>query len=170
MPTDQAYHIRTEEQRSPGLLCLDTRTLDSLLVCDKFPMLLGYTPEPENNRLGEIWCYPAPSLAYYRLMALINGQTLYKGESVSGDIIKALQLDQTLTERIRRNNYRLYFRERIPSYNVTRHVELPWDYEGSTEQLLAILSNNFKGDKGKRKRVREPSIQRIQVLQPIPSF
>ncbi|MCX6819048.1 MAG: hypothetical protein NT129_03560 [Candidatus Aenigmarchaeota archaeon] len=168
MPASQAYHIRTEEQRSPGL-CLDIRTLDSLLVCDKWPMLLGYTPKPENKRLGEIWCYPVPSSAYDRVMALIHGRTSYEGQALRGEIIKELLLDPDRVERIQRN-YRPNFRECEPIYNVTRRVELPWDYEGSTKQLLAILSNDFKGNRGKRKRVEKYSIQRIPVLQPIPSF
>ncbi len=178
MPTYDihACHIKTEEPCSPGL-CLGVRTLDSLLIEDKQPILMGFAPDPENKRLGEIWCYPVFSLAYDRAMALANGQRSHEGQALLGMVFKSLYFDESLVERIRQNYhprkrptfYPLY-RECEPEYDVTERMRLPFDYDGSTEQLILILAHTKNGGGGRRKPVKEKLIPCAPNLKIAPAF
>ncbi|MFH0868253.1 MAG: hypothetical protein V1831_02985 [Candidatus Woesearchaeota archaeon] len=165
----EAYHVRTEEQRTPGLLCLSLVAMDSLFI-PTHQILMGYAQE--DARSGEIRSYPSPSLYSSRLETVVTGRKSYQGEQVLGELIADVNLSEELVNRIKQNYHPPT--QKDGCYLVTRLIRLDWDYKGSTKELLYILSAGpvkEKGDNGgKRKKVKERSPKTIPVLQQAPAF
>jgi len=158
-----AYHVATREPSPYDPMGFEYFNLDSLLIEDAF-ILIGYGPDDE--RKGRILSYPCPSTYSERFLGIVNGD-----KSIRGDFISKINLDEDIVSRIKRNyNPLLESGEKI--YHLGKEVFLGWNYKGTTQELVHILSDGLiKNDGGKRKTIKERLFKAIfPVLEPLPSF
>ena len=165
----EAYHLRTREAGDcliGGPLGLDLITVDSLFV-DEANFLIGYVQD--NERAGEIRSYDGEG----RLGAL----KILRDASLSRKaVISKIDLDQEIIDRIK-DLYHLHPEEYRSKYLTESKVRLSWDYQGTTSELLRILTRGFteNNNSGGRKR-KGINVKRVlerlfpPVLRPIPEL
>lgn len=159
----EAYHAKTSEPSPYDPIGFEFFTLDSLLIKDA-SLLMGYAPH--DLRRGSVLSYRCPSVYSERFEALIRGD-----KSVRGEIVAKMELTDDIVESIR-ESYDVELREFERTYHDCGEVRLSWDYQGTTRELVHILSKgyaDFIGGGGRpRKKEKKWFSLNIPVLFPKP--
>ena len=158
----QAYHLRTEE---PGrctvgaIIGTDTMPLDSLLIYEA-DLLLGYAPD--GKRKGDIRKYSKECIGRAVKITLND-------PSVEGEVISKIEPHQNVVD-ILSKIYSMPVENGL--FRVEKRMTLDWDYQGTTKELIHILTEGRveHKDQGKRRRRLRDFIPRIRIPIPAPAY